>query len=62
MKLVARFWTAIRQFPEQYLWYYQRFNIIPPNCPDELKKRYPYYAKPANARFYSRAKRTSISL
>ncbi|MBO5763083.1 MAG: hypothetical protein J6R85_04345 [Lentisphaeria bacterium] len=47
----------IRQYPEQYLWYYQRFNIIPPDCPEDVKKRYPYYAKMANARFFSRAKR-----
>ena len=44
----------IRQYPEQYLWLYHRFQYIPPEAPEEIKKRFPYYAKVANAHFFSK--------
>lgn len=48
----------IRRYPEQYLWFYHRFQNIPPDCPEELRKRYPYYAAvPKPSFFDSRARR-----
>lgn len=41
MNISERF---IRKYPDQYLWLYKRFQYIPPEAPDELKARYPYYA------------------
>jgi len=34
----------IRLAPEQYLWMYKRFQHIPPDCPEDLRRRYPKYA------------------
>jgi lauroyl/myristoyl acyltransferase len=34
----------IRKYPEQYLWFYKRFQYIAPDCPGEIRKRYPFYA------------------
>ena len=45
----------IRQYPEQYLWLYRRFQNIPPDAPEELKKKYPPYASVPGAKFFSRA-------
>lgn len=36
--------TFIRRYPEQYLWFYHRFQYIPPEAPEDVRKRYPYYA------------------
>jgi lauroyl/myristoyl acyltransferase len=47
----------IRQFPEQYLWMYKRFQYIPREATPELKAKYPYYSTVAPAKFYSKAKR-----
>ena len=47
----------IREYPEQYLWLYKRFQHIPPDASEELKKRYPYYAKVPNAHFFSKLAR-----
>jgi len=44
----------IRRAPEQYLWFYRRFQYIPPECPEELRKRYPPYAKVADSRFFDK--------
>ena len=44
--------SFIRKYPEQYLWLYKRFQHIPPECPEELRKRYPYYAKEPPPSFY----------
>ena len=44
--------SFIRKYPEQYLWLYKRFQHIPPDCPEELRKRYPYYAKVPPPSFY----------
>jgi KDO2-lipid IV(A) lauroyltransferase len=35
----------IREFPEHYLWMYQRFRYIPKDLPEDQAARYPYYAK-----------------
>ncbi|MCF7854396.1 MAG: hypothetical protein K9N51_06330 [Candidatus Pacebacteria bacterium] len=35
----------IRDYPEQYMWYYKRWRYIPPSLDGELEKRYPYYAR-----------------
>lgn len=42
----------IRQYPEQYIWMYRRFWYIPPDCPDAIRRRYPFYGKIANRRFF----------
>ena len=44
--------SLIRKYPEQYLWLYKRFQHIPPDCPEELRKRYPYYAKVPSPNFF----------
>ena len=46
--------SYIRRYPDQYLWFYRRFQNIEPDCPEELKKRYPYYAKVVGPHFYRR--------
>ncbi|MBO4489828.1 MAG: hypothetical protein J5944_00535 [Lentisphaeria bacterium] len=45
----------IREYPEQYLWLYRRFQNIPPDAPEELKKKYPAYASVPGEKFFSRA-------
>lgn len=42
----------IRKYPEQYLWLYRRFQYIPPDAPEELKARYPYYARIPDPKFF----------
>ena len=42
----------IRKNPEQYLWLYKRFQHIPPDAPEELRRRYPYYAKVPGKNFF----------
>ena len=44
--------SYIRKYPEQYVWLYKRFQHIPPDCPAEVRKRYPYYAKEPPPTFY----------
>ena len=44
--------SFIRKYPEQYVWLYKRFQHIPPGCPEEVRKRYPYYAKEPPPTFY----------
>ncbi|MFA6815059.1 MAG: hypothetical protein WCS73_02040 [Lentisphaeria bacterium] len=34
----------IRQYPEQYIWMYQRWKYLPGNAPEWLAKKYPYYS------------------
>lgn len=50
--------SYIRRYPEQYLWFYHRFRYIEPEWPEELKKRFPYYAEETSAHFYSKATRS----
>jgi KDO2-lipid IV(A) lauroyltransferase len=47
----------IRQYPEQYLWFYKRFQHIKPDTPPEIRKRYPSYARIPTPHFFSKAKR-----
>lgn len=35
----------IREYPDQYVWLYKRWRHIPAAAPQEVKDRYPYYAK-----------------
>ena len=44
--------AQIRKHPEQYVWLYNRFQHIPPGCPEEMRKRYPYYAKEPPPSFF----------
>lgn len=46
----------IRMAPEQYCWLYRRFQYIPPDTPEEVRKRYPDYAHVPQASFFSRSK------
>ena len=46
----------IRMAPEQYCWLYRRFQHIPPDTPEEVRKRYPDYARVPKASFFSRSK------
>ena len=43
----------IRLAPEQYLWLYKRFQYIPEGTPEEIRKRFPPYAKTPSTGFYS---------
>ena len=49
MKISEKF---IRMHPEQYLWFYKRFQYIPPDCPGDLRRRYPDYATVPKASFF----------
>ncbi len=42
----------IRRFPEQYLWFYHRFQNIPRDASPEVRARYPWYAKEVRPTFY----------
>ncbi len=44
--------SYIRRYPDQYLWFYRRFQYIEPTCPEALRKRYPYYARVVGPHFY----------
>ena len=48
--------TYIRRYPEQYLWFYKRFQYIPPECPQNLRARYPFYAAEASPGFFRKKK------
>lgn len=47
--------NLIRMAPEQYLWLYKRFQYIPPDASDELKAKYPPYAKVVKPSFFTKA-------
>ena len=47
----------IRRNPEQYLWLYRRFQHIPPDAPEELRKRYPYYARVPGKNFFRKIRK-----
>lgn len=50
MKLVE---DLVREYPEQYLWMYKRWNYIPAYLDGEKKECYPYYATEVTERFFS---------
>ena len=47
----------IRQFPEQYLWFYKRFQYIKPDVPEEIRKKYPPYARIPSPSFFRKEKK-----
>ncbi len=49
----------IRKNPDQYLWFYKRFQYIPRDATEELKSKFPYYAATAPDKFYYKQKYTS---
>ena len=49
----------IRQYPEQYLWFYKRFQYIPSDVSPDLRSRYPFYSKEPDAKFYRKVSGTS---
>jgi KDO2-lipid IV(A) lauroyltransferase len=51
MKITER---MVREHPEQYLWMYKRFQNIPKDAPPGAESRYPYYARRADEKFYSK--------
>ena len=36
--------AVILRHPEQYLWFYDRWRLIPPACPEADRARFPYYS------------------
>lgn len=58
-ELMATTERLIREHPEQYLWFYRRFQNIPRDATDELKAKFPFYAKPASAHFYFKRRGTA---
>lgn len=48
----------VRANPEQYLWMYKRFQYIPRDADEDLKKRYPPYATVAKPSFYDQRERS----
>lgn len=44
--------ALIREYPEQYVWFYERWRYIPAAATPELAARFPAYAIPAPPRFY----------
>lgn len=44
--------NIIRKYPEQYLWFYKRFQNIPRDADEEIREKYPYYATIAKNKFY----------
>jgi Kdo2-lipid IVA lauroyltransferase/acyltransferase len=40
--------AVILRHPEQYLWFYDRWRLIPADCPPDNRARYPYYAREWN--------------
>lgn len=43
----------IREYPDQYLWLYERWLYIPEDIEENRKKLYPYYSRTVTPRFYS---------
>ena len=60
MKISEKF---IRMHPEQYLWFYKRFQYIPPDCPADVRSRYPDYAAEPRPSFFrkERGRAQSVS-
>ena len=54
MELMQKSEADIRKYPDQYLWFYKRFQYIYPDAPEEVKKRYPDYAVIPGAHFFSK--------
>ena len=46
----------VRRYPEQYLWFYHRFQYIPREAEETLRRKYPFYATPAPEKFYFKKK------
>ena len=46
----------VRRYPEQYLWFYRRFQYIPRDADDALRRKYPYYSAVAAEKFYFKKK------
>ncbi len=42
--------ALIRRFPDRYVWTYRRWRYVPPDLPEELRRRYPSYARPGEPR------------
>ena len=53
-ELIAMGEADIRQYPDQYLWLYRRFQYIPEDCPEAVRARYPFYARQVDFRFMAK--------
>ena len=56
-ELMVKAEADIRRYPDQYLWFYKRFQYISPDASEEIRKKYPAYAVDPVAAFFSRAAR-----
>ena len=54
-ELMVKAEADIRRYPDQYLWFYKRFQYISPDASEEIRKKYPAYAVDPVAAFFSRA-------
>lgn len=50
----------VRLYPEQYLWFYKRFQNIPRDAAPDIVKKYPYYSAPAPEKFYFKKIETAL--
>lgn len=48
--------SYVRRYPEQYLWFYRRFQYIPREAEESLRRKYPFYATTAPEKFYFKKK------
>ena len=53
-ELMVKAEADIRRYPDQYLWFYKRFQYICPDASEEVKKKYPAYAVEPSAAFFNR--------
>ncbi len=53
-ELLEKTQALARKYPEQYLWMYKRFQYIPKDATEDVKKLFPFYAKIAPKRFYDK--------
>jgi len=44
----------VREYPEQYLWLYKRWQYIPEGASSELRSKFPYYSSDTTPRFYDK--------
>jgi KDO2-lipid IV(A) lauroyltransferase len=51
--MMAIYEDLIREHPEQYLWFYEKWRHIPEWLEEKRKAKYPYYSSVVTPRFYS---------
>ena len=53
--IIAANEQLIRRWPEQYAWLYKRWRYIPEDASEQMRNRYPFYAKPCEPKVAPRA-------